>query len=138
MTSRPDELDPDVKSRSPLQVPIFDLEGDERRTFVRVMFDRKGITLDDSELEKVVEQTEHYSARDYNFLVREVKAARKPVLEVLENWQASTSIVLQRRFQSLIAAQHCTYPQLLPERIAAMEPAAIQKEVEQLKWALHR
>ena len=138
MTSRPDELDPDVKSRSPLQVPIFDLEGDARRAFVRVIFRRKRITLDDSELGKVVEQTEHYSARDYNFLVREVKAANQPVLDVLQNWQASTSIVLQRRFQSLIAAQHCTYPQLLPLHIAELEPDAIQKEVENLKWALHR
>ncbi len=31
MTSRPDEVDPDIKSRSPIQVPIFDLEGEERR-----------------------------------------------------------------------------------------------------------
>ena len=138
MTSRPDELDPDVKSRSPLQVPIFDLEGDERRTFVREIFRRKGITLDESELEIVVGQTEHYSARDYNFLVREAQAARKPVLEVLQNWQASTSIMLERRFQSLIAAQHCTYPQLLPRQIADMESDAIQKEIEELKWALHR
>ena len=138
MTSRPDELDPDVKSRSPLQVPIFDPEGEQRRTFVARMFLRKDIALDDVELDEVVHQTEHYSARDYNFLVREAKAARKPVLEVLKNWRASTSIMLERRFQSLIAAQHCTYPQLLPTRIAEMDPLAVQKEIEELKWALHR
>jgi hypothetical protein len=46
--------------------------------------------------------------------------------------------MLERRFQSLIAAQHCTYPQLLPRQIADMESDAIQKEIEELKWALHR
>ena len=35
MTSRPDELDPDVKSRAPLQIPIFDPEGEARQRFIQ-------------------------------------------------------------------------------------------------------
>jgi hypothetical protein len=60
------------------------------------------------------------------------------VLEVLQSWQASTAIVQQRRFQTLIAALHCSYPQLLPEWLQHTTVAAIQKEAEELKWALHR
>jgi hypothetical protein len=46
--------------------------------------------------------------------------------------------VQQRRLQTLIAALHCSYPQLLPEWLQGMSTEAIQKEAEALKWALHR
>lgn len=136
MTSRPDELDPDLKSRSPLQVPILDPEGDARRAFVAELFKRRGIELRPDELHGLLAQTVHYSARDFDNLVREVKAQEKGVLDVLQIWQASTSIVQQRRLQTLIAAQHCSYPQLLPPWLRAMEPAAVHGEIEQLKLEL--
>jgi len=44
----------------------------------------------------------------------------------------------QRRLQTLIAALHCSYTQLLPEWLQHMAVEAIQKETEELKWALHR
>jgi len=138
MTSRPDELDPDVKSRAPLQVPILDPEGEARQRFISEMFQRRGMALSDTELHHVCRQTAHYSARDFDNLVREVKAQRKSVIEVLQIWQASTAIVQQRRLQTLIAALHCSYPQLLPEWLRSMSAEAIQKEAEALKWALHR
>jgi ATPase family associated with various cellular activities (AAA) len=138
MTSRPDELDPDVKSRAPLQIPIFDPEGEARQRFIEEMFRRRGAALNPEELHQVFQQTAHYSARDFDNLVREVKAQDKPVLEVLQNWQASTAIVQQRRLQMLIAALHCSYPHLLPEWLRNMSAEAIQKEAEELKWALHR
>jgi SpoVK/Ycf46/Vps4 family AAA+-type ATPase len=138
MTSRPDELDPDVKSRSPLQIPIFDPEGDARQRFIRDLFQRKGVPLNETDLPQVFHKTEHYSARDFDNLVREVKAQGQPVLEVLQIWQASTAIVQQRRLQTLIAALHCSYSQLLPLWLRNMEGEAIQKEVEQLKWMLQR
>ena len=136
MTSRPDELDPDVKSRSPIQIPIFDPEGEARTRFVRDLFQRGALPLADDELSAVVAGTEHYSARDLDFLIREVKAAGLGVLEVLENWQASSAIRLQRRLQTLIAAQHCSYPKLLPSWLAALAPEALQAEIELLKRAL--
>jgi SpoVK/Ycf46/Vps4 family AAA+-type ATPase len=138
MTSRPDELDPDVKSRAPLQIPIFDPEGEARQRFIQELFQRRGLALSAEELPHVVQQTVHYSARDFDNLVRESKAQGKPVLEVLHIWQASTAIVQQRRLQTLIAALHCSYPQLLPEWLRTMSADAIQKEAEALKWALHR
>jgi len=138
MTSRPDELDPDVKSRAPLQIPIFDPEGEARQRFIHELFQRRGLALSSEELLHVVQQTAHYSARDFDSLVREIKAQGKPVLEVLQIWQASTAIVQQRRLQTLLAALHCSYPQLLPEWLRHMAVEAIQKETEELKWALHR
>jgi SpoVK/Ycf46/Vps4 family AAA+-type ATPase len=138
MTSRPDELDPDVKSRAPLQIPIFDPEGEARQRFIQELFQRRGSALDGEELQHVLQRTSHYSARDFDNLVREVRAHSKPVGEVLQIWQASTAIVQQRRLQTLIAALHCSYPQLLPEWLRSMRTEAIQKEAEELKWALHR
>ncbi len=138
MTARPDELDSDVKSRAPLQIPIFDLEGDARGVFVRELFARRGVQLADPELRTVLDRTELYSSRDYNFLVRQVLAKRNPVAEVLNVWQASSSIVAQRRFQSLIAAQHCSYPQLTPDWIKRLGPEAVQAEVERLRWSLQK
>ena len=120
MTSRPDELDPDVKSRAPLQIPIFDPEGEARQRFIQELFQRRGIALSPEELQHAFQQTAHYSARDFDNLVREVRAQGKPVGEVLQIWQASTAIVQQRRLQTLIAALHCSYPQLLPEWLRSM------------------
>ncbi len=142
MTSRPDELDPDIKSRAPIQVPIFDLEGETREAFVKEMFKRKSINLGKS-IEEIVEETDYYSARDYRNLVAEVMAQRrkKPeitVLDVLSGWYASKSIKTQREYQSLIAALHCSYPKLLPERLRAMSDVEINKQIEELKWYLSR
>jgi hypothetical protein len=141
MTSRPDELDPDVKSRSPIQVPIFDLEGDERRAFVAELFGRKQIQLTEENLTAVLERTDYYSARDYRNLVAEVLAERrkKPtvsVFEVLAGWQASRSIKRQREFQELLAALHCSYPRLLPSRLREISDEAISMRVEELKRML--
>jgi hypothetical protein len=142
MTSRPDELDPDVKSRSPIQIPIFDLEGEERRAFVAEMFARKKIKLSEEELDEVLKQTDYYSARDYRNLVAEVMAVQRKhkqtVLEVLAGWQASRSIERQREFQELIAALHCTYPRLLPQRLRDMSDEQILKRVEELKFLLRQ
>lgn len=141
MTSRPDELDPDVKSRTPIQVPIFDLDGEERQEFVRELFLRGGITIDAHELAAVMRETDYYSARDYDNLAREVRARRRKdplrtVTSILADWSASKSIRLQRRFQSLVAAQHCSYPLLLPKWIAEMEELNIVKEIEYLRVLL--
>jgi len=143
MTSRPDELDPDIKSRAPIQVPIFDLEGEPRRDFVKEMFRRKRLRLNDPELDDVIAATDYYSARDYRNLVAEVLAQRRKspkitVVEVMKGWHASKSIKTQREFQSMIAALHCSYPNLLPERYTEMGDAAITKRIEELKWYLQR
>ena len=121
MTTRPDLLDPDVLSRAPKQIPIFDLEGQERREFFQEMFGAKGIALEGEALDDVLEATDWYSNRDVDFLIREVKSARRDdpaitVSKVLETWSASKGIVEKRYAQSLIAASTSSYPALVPER----------------------
>ena len=143
MTSRPDELDPDIKSRSPIQIPIFDLEGADRRRFVLEMFGQKDIELADEELDRIMEETGYYSARDYRNLVAEVLATRRKdpdiaAVQVLEGWQASRAIERERELQTLIAALHCSYPKLLPPRLHEMGEAEIVERVEKVKWMLQR
>lgn len=137
-TSRPDELDPDIKSRAPVQIPIFDMEGDERKQYVAELFARVGITLAGEELDKTMELTDNYSSRDYSFLVKEVKGSgNDSVLATLDNWQASSSILRQRKMQTLIAAQHCSYPALLPANIKEMaKTGALDDEVVRMKAIL--
>lgn len=137
-TSRPDELDPDIKSRAPIQIPIFDLEGEERQVYVSELFARAGITIAPEELEQVMATTANYSSRDYSFLVKEVKGSgQTSVLATLQVWQASSSILRQRAMQTLIAAQHCSYPALMPDKLKEMaKSGALDKEVELMKALL--
>lgn len=140
MTSRPDELDPDVKSRaSSVQIPILDLEGEERKLFVTELFTRQNIKIPDDEIEEVLKRTANYSNRNYDFLLREVLGSQSgSVLETLNVWRASISILKERRLQTLIAAQHCTYPSLLPADLSAMvDSDEVEDEIKRLKVALH-
>jgi SpoVK/Ycf46/Vps4 family AAA+-type ATPase len=135
MTSRPDELDPDVKSRAPIQIPIFDPAGDERKTFIQGLFARYGVPVSDEELPEMMKITENYSARDFDFLVKEMKGSGSTsVLKTLEIWQASASILKQRRLQTLLAAQHCSYPGLIPADLREkLKTDEIEIEVQRLK-----
>ena len=143
MTSRPDELDPDIKDRCSIQIPVLDLEGDERRAFVKDLFARSGIEFAEGEVEKVLERTGYYSNRSYAFLIAEVLAERDDdpsmtVLRVLDIWSASTSIQPNRRLQTLIASEHCTYRQLLSPTLAEMTSEDIAQQIATLKWAMTR
>lgn len=113
-TSRPDELDPDILSRSPVQIPIFDQEGEDRKEFVKALFARKKITIPDDDFEQVIAKTASYSNRDFGFLVAEVLSRSISVLNTLGIWQATTAIRAKRKAQEVIAAQTCSYPDLLP------------------------
>lgn len=141
MTSRPDELDPDIKSRAPLQIPLFDLEGEERKVFVTDMFKRKKISLSEEETTLLLQRTDYYSARDYRNLIAETLAQRKmepriPITTILDQWQASKSIKAERLFQEMVAAQHCSYPQLLPERYRSLSDADLTDQIELMKVRL--
>jgi hypothetical protein len=139
-SSRPDELDPDVKSRSPVQIPIFDLQGEERKSYVLELFKRAGVPVPEAEVEEVLKITANYSNRDYSFLVKEVKGwEQTSVLATLQIWRASASILRQRYMQTLIAAQHCSYPGLMPEELMAKaESGELETEIGQLKAQLLR
>jgi hypothetical protein len=143
MTSRPDELDPDIKSRAPIQIPIFDLEGEERKTFLIDLLEQKKIRPTSEEIEQVLAKTTYYSARDYRNLAAEILAQKRKnpnctVLDVLMGWQASKSIKRQREFQEMIAALHCSYPSLLPQRYKDIPDETLMRKVEALKQLLHQ
>ncbi len=138
MTTRPDLLDPDVLSRAPKQIPIFDLEAEERESFFNQMFTAGGIHLEPEELVKVLNLTNWYSNRDLDFLIREIKSSRrdKPeitVTEVLETWSASKGIVAKRHAQSVIAASTSSYPALVPQRFRS---DTLEQEVAKAKLIL--
>lgn len=135
MTSRPDELDPDVKSRAPIQIPIFDPAGDDRKNFVNQLFTKHGAPIPESELDEMLKITANYSARDFDFLVKEMKGSgRTSVLQTLAVWQACASILKQRRLQTLLAAQHCSYPELIPQDLRdKLQTDEIEMEVQRLK-----
>lgn len=141
MSSRPDELDPDVLSRAPIQIPILDLDGDDRKAFVVALFQKSGIEIKDEELDGVLTQTSYYSARDLSNLIAQVLYRRKKnatltVSDVLKHWQASRSIQGHRRFQALVAALNCSYPELLPLNLRELGEAEIRKQMTELKYVL--
>jgi SpoVK/Ycf46/Vps4 family AAA+-type ATPase len=140
MTSRPDLLDPDILSRSSVQIPILDLEGEDRADFVRMIFARKKIQISDEELTVLVEATAKYSNRDYDHFVKETLAQRRDQsdispLQVLDHWSAPTDAIEQdRQMQTLIAVLHCSYPKLRPEKLADLEQ--VRKQLERLRLGL--
>jgi len=143
MTSRPDKLDPDIKSRASVQIPIFDMDDGERASFLAMMMKRKGIKTTVTELDQVVQETLYYSARDYRNFVAEVLAQKrknpeKGPMDVLSGWQASKSIKKQREYQELIAIMHCSYPALLPAHYQKMDEFQIQAKIDKLKILMHR
>jgi hypothetical protein len=137
MTSRPDQLDPDIISRAAIQIPIFDPEGEEREKFVAAYFKHSGIELTSDVLAIVIERTTHYSKRDFNNLITEIIGSGKTPLAVIAYWRASAAIAEKRRFQMLVAANHCTYPQLLPKEFQGDGAQVnIDEEIESLKYRL--
>jgi SpoVK/Ycf46/Vps4 family AAA+-type ATPase len=140
MTSRPDELDPDVKSRCPIQIPVFDLAGEDREKFLAQLFRRKKIAVPEGEeMVQVLQLIQDYSNRDLDFLVAEVNASNGlSVVQTLKRWRASCSIKVERDLQKLIAAQHCSYPGLLPEELRdEVYKPEFAKRVQVLKQMLY-
>jgi hypothetical protein len=144
MTSRPDELDPDVKSRSPIQIAVFDPEGEKRVAFIRELFKRKAAPLDDlspADWDTLIAKTANFSARDFRNLTAEMLHARRKnpqitVLQVLDYWRAGMAIVREREFQMHVAAMHCSYPALLPERFRKMSTEELIAATESMKMLM--
>lgn len=140
-TARPDGLDPDFKRRAPIMIPIFDPEEDARKTFVRTLLERNGGSVTDEELGQILERTKKYSSSDFDNMIRLARAEEVPPLKFLDQWNAA-DISLQRRFQALIAAQHCTYTDLIPPSIKALREQstdgrdAVQDEIDSLRLIL--
>jgi hypothetical protein len=58
------------------------------------------------------------------------------VLQVLDYWRAGMSIVREREFQMHVAALHCSYPALLPERFRKMSTEELIAATEGLRMMM--
>ena len=104
------------------------------------MLQRKKVEFSDEELTVIMDHTKNYSPRDYDNFTREIRAQQKKnqamrPQDVLTKWQASKSIEKQRKFQTLIAALHCSYPDLLPAALRDKEDE-ISDMVETMKLTM--
>jgi hypothetical protein len=134
MTSRPEMVAPDMKSRMTDQIPVLPLEGELRREFVLQLFKRKGIIIPEAEVAGLMEKTAAYSPRNFNDLRAKAEGFGLTVTETLEVWQASAATVTDRRIQTLHSAKHCSYKKLLtPELRELVEKGGIDDEIESLK-----
>ena len=131
-TARPDEFDPDIQRRCPIQIALFDPEGDERKSFIAGLLRRNSLTVSDEELTKIVDLTGRFSASDFEVLVTLAKGDGKGVLEVLGYWEPP-DISSERSFQALIAALHCTYKDLLPASLRERPRGEIAEAVRDHK-----
>ena len=57
---------------------------------------------------------------------------------VLDVWSASSAITEERHFQTLVAAQHCSYPGLLPAALRDLPAADLRQEMETMRSWLYR
>jgi SpoVK/Ycf46/Vps4 family AAA+-type ATPase len=134
MTSRPECLAPDMKSRAADQIPIFPLRDDKRRQYIQELLRRKKLEVAAAEFDEVIKATEAYSNRDLTALVKKAKGFKLGILDTLKVWGASGAIIRERRLQTLRAALHCTYPKLLPADLKKMvDDGTIHEEIEGMR-----
>ena len=149
ITTRPDLLDPDfVRSgRCSLFVPIFDPEGADAEAFAAFMGRRlakAGVKLTAAERRLMVARTAGFSAGDYrefadDFADERDFDERASLSGFLDGWTpSSVSLGVQRELQILLAALHCDWPELLPERLRGLSKAAIQEGIDRLRSASDR
>lgn len=149
ITTRPDLLDPDfVRSgRCSLFVPIFDPEGADAEAFAAFMGRRlakAGVKLTAAERRLLVARTAGFSAGDYrefadDFADERDFDERASLSGFLDGWTpSSVSLGVQRELQILLAALHCDWPELLPERLRGLSKAAIQEGIDRLRSASDR
>lgn len=125
-TARPENLAPDILSRcASTTIPVFDLEGDERKVYLKELFNRKGIDLNEEELDEVHKKTEGFSNRDLDNLVLQTKSRRKKdqhvrVVDVLSKRRPGFATVAARLLQEVEAAQVSSFPDLTPGRITKL------------------
>jgi hypothetical protein len=147
ITTRPDLLDPDFvrAGRCSLFVPIFDPEGADAAAFVEFMarrLERGGVRLTPEERSLLAERSAGFSAGDYREFADDFADERDfdPAVSLatyLDGWTPSSiALGVQRELQILLAALHCDWPELLPERLRGRSKAAIQEGIDRLRSVL--
>lgn len=121
-TSRPHMFPVDFQRRIEIKLPIFDLEGDERKSFIELMLKLKNVKLDESNknniLDKLVVYTDGFSSDNIRMIADELAAELEiePNLDIIEIVKdLNFDIVkIQRQKQAEYAASFSTYKSLIP------------------------
>lgn len=146
MTSRPDNLAPDLKrsGRCGLHLPIFDPEGDDREAFVDYVMAECGLkrsAFTKRERAGFDAAIASFSPADFRELIVELKTEREiqngtlspsAVLTVIEECLAG-SLERQRRVQTLQALLHCSRRSLIAPSLVALTRDDIYAELQALE-----
>jgi SpoVK/Ycf46/Vps4 family AAA+-type ATPase len=122
-TSRPQMFPVDFQRRIEIKLPIFDLEGDERKSFIELMLKVKNVELDESNknniLDELVVYTDGFSSDNIRMIADELAAELEiePNLDIIEIIKDLNFDIVktQRQKQSEYAASFSTYKSLIPK-----------------------
>lgn len=148
ITARPDRLEPDIKrsGRAGEHIPVFDVHGVEREGYVRSLFMRVRIDLDqfDSVLkDRILKITARYYPADFDHLITELKrrkyldgqiSAETIISEAMDFLPSDISN--QRELQELIAVLECTSRELLPDKYANLPREFVEQQLEELRASM--
>lgn len=128
VTARIHLLSPDIRRPGrvgDLIIPVLDPVGDDRKDFLLWMIESvipQDHPVDDSSMEKLLQETQSFSAASFASIRSELKAMKKraeaplsieDILAVLHD-RLDPAIAETRRYQTLQALLNCTRRQLLP------------------------
>lgn len=148
ITARPDRLEPDIKrsGRAGEHIPVFDIHGAERTEYVRAIFAREGVDLDQTPTEhqeKIFRVTAKYYPADFDQLLTELKRRKaldgaidhEAVIREAMNFMPS-DLSRQRELQELLAVLECTSRRLLPEKYANLPREYVEQQLEEIRMSM--
>ncbi len=120
-TSRPQMFPIDFQRRIEIKLPIFDLDGEERKIFIQKMFARKNLEITDAALlESLLTYTEGFSSDNIRMMVDEVAAERDidesaDIMEIVSDLNFDV-VRAERDRQAEFAMRYSTYKSLIPRQ----------------------
>ncbi len=146
ITARPDRLEPDINrsGRAGEHLPVFDLEGEEKKIFVEHVLSQVSVRLNDftdEEQDDFSQLTKEYFPADFDQLLTELRRRRllegkllpAHVLEEIKDFIPS-DLAHQRLYQELLAVLECTSLELIPDRYVNISRTEIQRLVQEIKF----
>ena len=124
-TSRPQMFPVDFQRRIEIKLPIFDLESDERKSFIELMFKLKNIHLDEENkqdmLDELLAYTDGFSSDNIRMIADELASELEiePGLNIIDIVKDLNFDIVkgQRQKQSEHAASFSTYKSLIPKNM---------------------
>ncbi len=148
ITARPDRLEPDIKrsGRAGEHIPVFDISGAERETYIRSVFLRAGVDIEQIPAEhkaRILKLTTKYYPADLDQLLIELNRRKfldghigpETIISEAVNFLPS-DISKQREFQELLAVLECTSRRLLPEKYANLPREFIEQQLEEIRTTM--